>query len=169
MKANKEINNIRRNFKSRSPEFLRDMYKMFIRPHLEYCITVWNPVYSGDSNALEKVQNRFTKLLRFGSTMTPSERNACLRITDHKSRRKRGDMIAVYKYFDSGSLFRHDNNDTTRSNGKKLRVIACNNNIRQHSFAIRSVNAWNCLPEHVVSAPTLNSFKARLDAHMFDQ
>jgi len=36
-KANREINIIR-SFKSRSPTFLANMYKMFIRPHMDYCV-----------------------------------------------------------------------------------------------------------------------------------
>ena len=133
---------------------------------MEYCISVWNPVYSGDVDALEKVQNRFTRLLRYGFTMTPSERNRTLGITDHKTRRSRGDLIAVYKLFDSGELFDSSNNERTRGHSKKIRVEASNNNIRYHSFAVRTINAWNALPEEVVSATTLNSFKSRLDAHM---
>ena len=44
-RATKEINIIRRTFLSRSPQFLSNMYKMFVRPHLEYCTQVWNPLY----------------------------------------------------------------------------------------------------------------------------
>ena len=36
-------------------------------------------------------------------------------------------------------------------------------NLRQNSFTFRVVNAWNSLPDCVVTAPSLNSFKNRLD------
>ena len=52
-KANREINIIRRSLKSRNHTFLSNMYKMHVRPHLEYCVQVWNPVYSGDGNLME--------------------------------------------------------------------------------------------------------------------
>ena len=165
-KANKEINNIRRTFVSRNPAFLSEMFKIFVRPQMEYCISLWNPVYSRDVDKLEKVQNRFTRLLRYGTTMTPSERNAALGITDHQSRRARGDLISVYKLFDSGELFNNMAGERTRGHSKKLRVDTSNNNIRQHSFAVRTINAWNALPQDVVSTTTLNSFKARLDDFM---
>ena len=69
--ANKEINLIRRTFTSRNPSFLSNMYKMYVRPRLEYCNAVWNPVYSGDCDAIEKTQNRFTRMLRHGAIICP--------------------------------------------------------------------------------------------------
>ena len=36
-------------------------------------------------------------------------------------------------------------------------------NLRKESFPNRAVNMWNFLPEHVVNAPSVDSFKNRLD------
>ena len=33
----------------------------------------------------------------------------------------------------------------------------------------RAVNSWNNLPESLVDADTINTFKSRLDKHWFDQ
>jgi hypothetical protein len=35
---------------------LLQLYKSFIRPHLEYCAIVWNPYLVGDIESFEKVQ-----------------------------------------------------------------------------------------------------------------
>ena len=35
--------------------------------------------------------------------------------------------------------------------------------MRKFSFPNRIIPLWNSLPEYVVSSPTLNTFKARLD------
>ena len=35
--------------------------------------------------------------------------------------------------------------------------------IRSNYFSVRTVNAWNELPERVVEAETVNEFKAELD------
>jgi hypothetical protein len=35
---------------------LLQLYKSFIRPHLEYCSIVWDPYLIGDIEMLEKVQ-----------------------------------------------------------------------------------------------------------------
>ena len=136
-KATREINRIKRTFSSRNPEFLSNMYKMFVRPHLEYCVQVWNPVYSGDIEAMEKTQNRFTRLLRHGNIMAPEERNQVLNIQDHRTRRLRGDLIYIYKMFDSG-LFLPAIDTRTRGHSKKLQMQQYRNNIRKHTFALYS-------------------------------
>jgi hypothetical protein len=35
--------------------------------------------------------------------------------------------------------------------------------LRKHSFTVRTSQIWNSLPDHVVNAKTLNTFKNRLD------
>ena len=61
-KANSQIHIIRRTFKSRNPKFLANMYKLRVRPHLEYCSEVWNPYHQGDIQTMERCQNRMTRL-----------------------------------------------------------------------------------------------------------
>ena len=164
-KATQEINRIRRTFTSRNPSFLRNMFTMFVRPHLEYCVQVWNPEYLGDKSRMEKVQNRFTRLLRHGNVMSPKERNEVLGITTHEIRRLRGDLIYIYKMFTSG-LFISSNVTQTRGHSKKLCLERTNNNIRKHSFSVRNILAWNNLHEHVVQSTNLNIFKVRLDDYL---
>lgn len=164
-KATSQTNTIRRTFKSRNPKFLESMYKTFVRPHLEYCVQVWNPGYIGDIAKMEQVQNRFTRLLPQSRIMTQSERNKRLNITSHETRRLRGDLIYMYKMFDSG-LFTPSPETRTRGHSRKLVLERAQNNLRKHSFATRNVTAWNNLPDHVVSAQSLNIFKSRLDAYL---
>ena len=164
-KATREINRIRRTFSSRNPEFLSTMFKMFVRPHLEYCVQVWNPVYGGDIETMEKTQNRFTRLLRHGIMMSLNERNLALNLQDHKTRRTKGDLIYIYKMYDCG-FFIPVGDTRTRGHSKKLKIQQSRNNIRKHSFSIRNVTIWNELPESVVTAENVNLFKARLDEHM---
>ena len=142
------------------------MGQMFIhtllRPYMEYCIQVWNPVYAGDIKKMEKIQNRFSRLLRLSSVTPPSQRNELLGITCHEKRRLRGDLIYIFKMFDSG-IFTPSMETRTRGHSRKLIFEFSRTNYRKHSFALRNIDSWNILPESVVSAPSLNSFKARLD------
>ena len=87
-KTKGEIGRIRRSFVTRSPCFLTNLYKTYVSPHLEFCSTVWNPVYQMDIDRIEKVQNKFTRLLKYSRVMTPAERNSYLNISTHQERRE---------------------------------------------------------------------------------
>jgi len=58
---------------------------------------------------------------------------------------------------------------TTRGNKYKLQKSSCHYNIRKYSFSFRVVNMWNSLPNDVVEADTINSFKNRLDKYRSNQ
>jgi len=53
----------------------------------------------------------------------------------------------------------------TRGHSLKLQKRKCRSSVRQILFSYRIVNFWNSLPESVVTAPTLNCFKNRIDKH----
>ena len=46
----------RRFYKNAEPKTMLQLYKAFIRPHLDYCSMVWDPYLVKDTEALEKVQ-----------------------------------------------------------------------------------------------------------------
>jgi len=58
---------------------------------------------------------------------------------------------------------------STRTNSKKVVSNRANTNIRKNSFSIRIAKYWNKLPENIVNAPSINSFKNRLDKHWKDE
>ena len=90
-------------------------------------------------------------------------------------RRKRGDMIQVWKI-----LHKHDNVEEAtwftrkRSDGARTRLTDSpfnldlknsNLEIRQNFFSVRTVKMWNSLPNHVKEAKTLLAFKSLYDRH----
>ena len=81
-------------------------------------------------------------------------------------------MIQVYKIMtgkdkiDREQLFQlADSNYALRGHSLKIRKDRRNLDIRKHFFRKRVVNTWNKPPQHVVDAPSVNSFKNRLDKH----
>ena len=79
-------------------------------------------------------------------------------------------MIDTYKYVNgiysttSPRLEPYSGPDV-RGNSKKLAKNQVRLNIRGSFFAERVVSTWNSLPESVVTAPSINAFKNRLDKY----
>ena len=46
---------------------------MFVRPKLEYAVSVWNPWLHKDEDVLEKVQKRLVRMLMSGQTYEETE------------------------------------------------------------------------------------------------
>ena len=141
------------------------MYKLYVRPHLEYCVEVWNPTARGDINKLEKVQNKMTKLTCNTINMNPEQRNMTLGLSSHEQRRLRGDLINMYKNIDNDSIFSLRDNPRFRGHEKVVRVPMSNCLIKKHSFGVRTIEKWNLLPSHIVNSSSLNVFKRNIDTY----
>ena len=73
------------------------IFKVFVRPHLEYAVTAWSPWHKKDIDVLERVQHRATRRMS-NICGTYPERLQQLGLTTLEERRKRGDAIEVFKY-----------------------------------------------------------------------
>nr|VZI27793.1 unnamed protein product [Spirometra erinaceieuropaei] len=62
-KATSTMHWIRRAFKIFPPELFSQIFGTFVRPHLEYGMPSWMPWMKKDSDAIEQVQRRATKLV----------------------------------------------------------------------------------------------------------
>jgi len=60
------------------------------------------------------------------------------------------------------NCFVHRSDDSTRGNQLKLYKCHCTVDFTKHYFANRVVNVWNSLPDTVVTAPSLLSFRRQL-------
>ena len=69
------------------------LYKSMVRPHLEYTNLVWHPYRKEDTNKLEKMQRRATKLVSALKTLSYENRLKKLSIQTSSFRRLKGDMI----------------------------------------------------------------------------
>ena len=167
-KANRLMGLIRRSYNFLDIVSLKYLFISLIRPHLEYCVTVWYPLLKKDEDLIENVLRRASKMLPRLSNLTYEERLAKIEIPSMKYRRMRGDMIMVYKVLNGYEpslehLFAVDNNSITRGHNFKLKKPPFKTTIRQHFFNNRVVNNWNSLPFDVVNATSINSFKNKLD------
>lgn len=94
-------------------------------------------------------------------------------MTTLEDRRKRGDLIEMYKIIhgienvDCDLLFRRRNYAGLRGHSLTLEVNRCRLNVRKYSFSNRAICLWNSLPEYIVLSPDLTAFKVNYDHHYF--
>jgi len=186
-KGNKILGILKKTFVSRDTELWRKLFTSLVRPHLEYAVQVWNPYLEKDIEVIEKVQRRSSKVPDELKNLEYEERLKRWGLTTLTVRRVRGDAIQIYKHINNIEKI------NWHKNPKFAPVIygegvnrACKNqnslaiqretfpsrnvndfchfvNVRHHFLINRVSEFWNKLPETVIKAPTLNSFKARLD------
>jgi len=174
-RARSVLGMVRRNFRRLDPEDLLLIYKTYVRPHMEYCVQAWSPYQIKDIQCLERVQRTATKLVPVLRKLPYEERLQRLGLTTLEKRRCRGDLIETFKIMtgkekvSSQQFFKPSNTGhDCRGHSMKLAVTSCRIDIRKNFFSRRVVQHWNRLPQHVVDAPSVNSFKSQLDRHWQD-
>ena len=60
-KANQVLGRINRAFSCYTKDIMLQIYKVFVRPHLEHAITAWSPWLKKDKDLLESIQHRATR------------------------------------------------------------------------------------------------------------
>ena len=174
-KANMVLGQLTRGCTWRDPENLTKLYKVYVRPHLEYAQASWAPWSQADIQTLEQVQQRFTRQVSGMGNLSYEERLKKLGLTTLLARRQRGDMIDTYKIVtgkvdvDAGTWFNllpsRDGAAGTRSSSGHLNLArkTAKHEPRLNQFSVRVVPHWNELPDEVKSQPSVNLFKNAYD------
>ena len=155
-KANQRIGLFKRSFTGFSSKKVSLYYKHIIRPVLEYGAPAWNPWHTKDIQLLEKTQDRCLKL---------SQEE--IKLESLEERRKRTDLIETYKYLNghyktNADTFFSYTQRPLRGHSQKLYHNRCQKDPRKYFFCNRVVAEWNKLPQEVISAPSVDSFKKKL-------
>lgn len=175
-KANQILGLIRRTFTYMDSKLMKQLFTALVRPHLEYGNVVWHPYLKKDIELIEGVQHRATRMVPGLAKLAYEERLRIMNLPSLVYRRIRGDGIEVYKYVhgiyqvDSEEILPRNKTTgvSTRGHSLKLQKRGSKGQLRANFFGIRTVNLWNSMPENVVTAPTTNSFKNRIDRHYAD-
>ncbi len=103
------------------------------------------------------------------SNKSYSERLIHLGLPSLEYRRLRADMVQVYKimhdidHVDKNKLFSPATYMQTRGNSYKLFKKRARLSSKLHTFSHRVVEVWNGFPDSIVTAPSINTFKSRLN------
>ena len=169
-KANKILGMTKRTFSFLDKEMLVLLYKVFVRPHLEYNQQACSPYLIKDITLLEGVQRRATKLIKSLAEMPYEERLKELNLYSLQERRMRRDQILMFRIMtgdvkiNKSKLFTPMKISSTRGNSMKVNTgKICHLNLRQQFFTERVIVPWNSLPEHVVKSTNVEQFKTNYD------
>jgi ribonucleases P/MRP protein subunit RPP40 len=168
-KANVVLGMIKRNIYFKSKDVIVRLYKALVRPRLEFCIQAWSPYLRKDIDLIERVQRRATKLIEGYKNLSYENRLHLTGLITLEKRRVRGDLIQVFKMIkgidniDYNKFFEISKSHRTRGHNCRLVKNRSKLDVRKYFFSQRVVNSWNKLPQEVVDATSLNSFKNKLD------
>ena len=98
---------IRRSFVHLDEDTIRLLFRGIVRPVLEYGQAVWSPFKLGEQRRLESVQRRATRMIPGIRHLSYSKRLRHLSLPSLSHRRKRGDMIDVYKYLHGPAILHY--------------------------------------------------------------
>ena len=165
-KAKSVIGWTTRNVISREKDVLLNIYKSLVRPHLEYCTQLWNPVAEHGNwkmiMEIEKVQRDFTRLVKDIGLLTYKERLEQLKLTTLLERRMRGDLIETFKILRGINNYGEDLFKVSRG-GTKLLYASSANSEKSGFLSNRVVNYWNKLSPEVRDAQNVLQFKGLLE------
>jgi len=113
-------------------------------------------------------------MVRWMEYLCYEERLRELGLFSLEKRRLQGDLIAAFQCLkgaykkDEGRLFSRACCDRTSGNGFKLKDSRFRLDIKKKFFTL-SVKPWHRFPREVVEAPSLGTFKVRLDGALSNQ
>ena len=163
---------VRQSIASRWKEVILPLCSALGRPPLECCVQCWAPQDKRDTDTVERVQRRATKMTKGREHLCCEERLRELGLFSLEKRRLRVDLNVYFRCLhhlkggckaDGARLFPVVPGDRTRGHGHKLRHSRVPLKIRKHFLTARVTESWHRLPREVVESPSLEIFKSHLD------
>ena len=98
-KANGVLASIKRTFKYINIDSFPVLYKSLVRPHLEYCNSIWSPYMVKDIKLMESVQRRATKIVPTLSFLPYEERLKLLDLPTARSKTRMSRISRISRIF----------------------------------------------------------------------
>jgi ribonucleases P/MRP protein subunit RPP40 len=173
--AQSVLGQISRAFQYRDKVVFMQLYKQYVRPHLEFAVQAWSPHNAADIEVLEKVQRKAVGMVSGLRGQDYAAKLTELRLTTLSERRHQADMLMMFKLMhgygqlDEESWFappppaaarmrRHADPLNVRPNHGRLEL-------RRNAFSVRAGEAWNLVPPAIKRARTATAFKSSYAKH----
>jgi ribonucleases P/MRP protein subunit RPP40 len=160
---------IARAFQYRDRVVFMQLYKQYVRPHLEFAVQAWSPWLQADIDVFEKVQKRAVSMVSGLASREYEARLKELGLTTLEERRHQADMLMMFKIaHGDGELSladwyapppqavermrRHADPLNVRPNHGRLEI-------RRNAFSVRAGPRWNMITAEIKRARMANAFK----------
>ena len=159
----------RRFYKHADSATLLQLYKTFIRPHLEYAAIVWDPYLAKDIESLEKVQ-------RFGLCMALKDwsldheqllqQSSIQKLSDRRSQSRLCHLFKIFyelcDFPDAPLKCRQSPYNCRNFHHMQLVCPRAKTSQYLNSFFPKTINRWNSLPSNYFLSSSLSHFKHSL-------
>ena len=137
---------------------------------MEFCIQAWSPYYKKDIKILEKVQRRATKLVPRLKNNSYEERLDIPQYLQTRAKKTEGRFNRNFQNINDKGKHKlrnllHEKSKPSQGNSAKLFQKRSRLLVRSNFFSQRVVRYWNALPNNVVEAPSISTFKKRIDEY----
>ena len=146
------------------------MLTTYVRPLLEFCSPVWNPINQADINIIESLRRYFTNRIP-SCTFLPYKR--CIEILSLDSLQKRrliADLVCIFSIVNGSTttfLYPYLNFEAptiTRSHNLRLTRPNLNFSSSHQNLLFRSAPIWNKLPISILSSRSKLEFRKKINS-----
>ena len=174
-KANSVLGYLRRYLRINNVDTKSSAYITLVRPHLEYCDSVWSPHTDKYSHKLEMVERRAARYCtnRYHNTSSVTDMLHDPNWETLESRRAKLQLVMMYKIINDlvdipcDAYLTPATARTRAIYSKKLLQHPTRTDTFKHIFFPRTIPVWNLLPAPVAEAPDLVLFKQGLSSLSF--
>ena len=131
----------RRSYTHLDKTSLRSLINSLVRPHLEYCVSIWYPLLKKDEELIENILHQATKIISGLYDKPYKECLAAIKVPSMRYHRMRDDIKLVYKILHGDNQSLRDlfkmNESRTRSHNFKLYKPLVQTTIHKHFFSMK--------------------------------
>ena len=152
------------------------LYKSYIRPTVEYAVSVWcfklpSTILSELDVLQAKICRRYlrNKKISFAIYETKESLNMKCNLQSLKYRRQFLSIIILFKFIHYHAEYLCKFNLAVSKSARRPNKLVINSHGTQLSslFLLKTAKLWNCLPPDITSLENLTAFKKRFRAHTY--